>query len=84
MTAFHTSISLSVSLSLDSPGDYDTILGYWQITEDDVVEQCESFNLILEASPNLDMSKVTIAQGVAIVHIVDDDGMFTQHKARGK
>ena len=49
-----------------------------QITDDDVVEQRESFDLILEGPPDLD-SSVVITQGVAVVYILDDDGTFTHY-----
>ena len=47
-----------------------------QIIDDDVVEQDESFNLILEAPPDLDTTRVVIAQRVTDVVIDDDDGKF--------
>ena len=48
-----------------------------QITDDDVVEQDESFEVLLEAPPDLDTTRVVIAQGVTVVNIDDDDGKFT-------
>ena len=48
-----------------------------QITDDDVVEQDESFEVLLEAPPDLDTTRVVIAQGVTVVNIDDDDGEFT-------
>ena len=44
-----------------------------QITDDGVVEQHESF---LEDPPDLDSTRVVIAQGVTDVVIDDDDGKF--------
>ena len=80
-----------MSLSLASPGDYTGIqrrsLAFApndmtscviiDIANDDVVEQDESFEVILEAPPDLDIERVVIAQGVATVKIDDDDGKFT-------
>ena len=77
-------------LCLDSPGDYTAIQGYSlafapnyttscvtvRITDDDVVEQNESFEVVLEAPPDLDTTRVVIAQGVTDVVIDDDDGKF--------